>query len=60
MWPEAGNRRSLDHLGPQDRSCHTKVGHTLCDYLSLPVKLETRRIPEHAHSSLMALLGGVE
>ena len=52
--------RSLDHLGPQDRSCHTKVGYTLCDCLSLPVKLETRRIPEHAHSSLMAPLGVVE
>ena len=65
VWPEAGIRRSLDHLGPRDRNCHTMVGYALprsglSDCLSLPVNLETRQIPERARSSLIAPLEVVE
>ena len=62
VWPEAGDWRSLGHPGPQGKSCHTKVGYALprsglSDCLSLPVKLETQRTPEHAHLNLIAPLG---
>ena len=65
VWPEVGDWRRMDHLGLQDRNCHTKVGYALprsgrSDCLSLSVKLETRQIPERAHLSLMAPLGVVE